>query len=33
MYSFTNSNDNNYVHNICDCKRKFKSQEMYICYK
>lgn len=33
MYSFTNQNDKIYIHILCGCGRKYKAEEMYICYK
>lgn len=33
MYSQTNENDDFYSLVICGCGRKYKPEEMYICYK
>ncbi len=33
MYNQTCENDDYYVHIECGCGRKFRAEEMYICYK
>lgn len=33
MYSLTNEKDDYYCHIVCECGRKYRAEEMYICYK
>ena len=32
MYSFTNNNDSVYIHIQCECERKLRAEEMYLCF-
>ena len=32
MFSLTNEKDDCYVHYECGCGRKFKAEELYLCY-
>lgn len=33
MYSFTNEKEDYYIHIACECGRRYRAEEMYICYK